>query len=100
MEHLILTYRIFYIVPAFINLLLGIFNKKRKEFRRKKSMKILLLTNLKNEESKEDIWIADILKKDGNIVDISWIDYDEKLDEKYDVFIKRNIWLSDDHDYE
>lgn len=63
-------------------------------------MKILLLTNLKNEESKEDIWIADILKKDGNIVDISWIDYDEKLDEKYDVFIKRNIWLSDDHDYE
>ncbi len=26
-------------------------------------MKILLLTNLKNEESKEDIWIADILKK-------------------------------------
>lgn len=100
MEHLILTYRIFYIVPAFINLLLGIFKKKRKEFRRKKSMKILLLTNLKNEESKEDIWIADILKKDGNIVDISWIDYDEKLDEKYDVFIKRNIWLSDDHDYE
>lgn len=63
-------------------------------------MKILLLTNLKNEESKEDIWIADILKKDGNIVDISWIDYDEKLDEEYDVFIKRNIWLSDDYDYE
>ncbi len=63
-------------------------------------MKILLLTNLKNEESKEDIWIADILKKDGNIVDISWIDYDEKLDEEYDVFIKRNIWLSDNHNYE
>ncbi len=40
------------------------------------------------------------IEKDGNIVDISWIDYDEKLDEEYDVFIKRNIWLSDDYDYE
>ena len=62
-------------------------------------MKILLLTNLKNEEAKEDKWIADILKKDKNIVDISWIDYDECLDNEYDIFIKRNIWLSDDHNY-
>ena len=62
-------------------------------------MKILLLTNLKNEEAKEDKWIADILKKDENIVDISWIDYDECLDNEYDIFIKRNIWLSDDHNY-
>ena len=63
-------------------------------------MKILLLTNLKNEESEEDIWIVDTLREDGNIVDISWIDYDERLDDEYDIFIKRNIWLSDEHDYE
>lgn len=62
-------------------------------------MKILLLTNLENEEAQEDIWIANTLKKDGNIVDISWIDFNEKLDDEYDIFIKRNIWISDDHDY-
>ena len=63
-------------------------------------MKILLLTNLNNEESEEDIWIANTFKKDGNIVDISWIDYDEALDNEYDIFIKRNIWLDSSYCYE
>ena len=43
--------------------------------------------------------LVELGKKDKNIVDISWIDYDECLDNEYDIFIKRNIWLSDDHNY-
>ena len=55
--------------------------------------KILILSNAENEEHIEDKYLAESLKKDGNIVDISWIDYDEKLDEKYDVIIRRNTWV-------
>lgn len=59
-------------------------------------MNILLLTNENNEEKQEDLWIAEAFKQDGNSVDIEWIDYDEKLDENYDVILKRNIWFSQD----
>ncbi len=59
-------------------------------------MNILLLTNENNEEKQEDLWIAEAFKQDGNSVDIKWIDYDEKLDENYDVILKRNIWFSQD----
>ena len=55
--------------------------------------KILILSNAENEEHIEDKYLAESLRKDGNIVDISWIDYDEKLDEKYDVIIRRNTWV-------
>lgn len=57
-------------------------------------MNILLLTNLNNEEKQEDLWIAEAFRKDGNKVDIQWIDYDEELDDSYDVILKRNIWIS------
>lgn len=61
--------------------------------------KILLLTKLENNEI-EDIYIKDRLVSDGNIVDIKWIDYDEKLDEEYDLIIRRNTWAdTSDMDY-
>lgn len=51
-------------------------------------MNILLLTNENNEEKSEDLWIAKAFQEDGNKVDIRWIDYDEKLDERYDIILK------------
>lgn len=57
-------------------------------------MDILLLTNENNEEKSEDLWIAKSFQEDGNKVDIRWIDYDEKLDDRYDIILKRNTWIS------
>lgn len=57
--------------------------------------KILILSNKENDEHIEDIYLAESLKKDGNIVDLAWVDYDEQLDEKYDVIIRRNTWVEE-----
>ena len=60
--------------------------------------KILLLTNAENEEIIEDIYLQERFKKDGNICDIKWVDYDEKLDDYYDVIIRRNTWVGNSKD--
>ncbi len=57
---------------------------------------ILILSNKSNKEFKDDIYIAKSFEKDGHNVDILWVDYDEKLDEKYDVIIRRNTWFEDE----
>lgn len=59
---------------------------------------ILILSNLNNIESKEDILLKDRFEKDGNKVDIMWIDYDEKLDSNYDLIIRRDTWIENEND--
>lgn len=60
--------------------------------------KILILSNINNYESKEDYLIKKRLERDGNIVDIKWLDYDEKLDKYYDLIIRRNCWVEKKED--
>lgn len=60
--------------------------------------KILLLSNAENEEIIEDIYLQERFKKDGNICDIKWVDYDEKLDDYYDIIIRRNTWVGNSKD--
>ncbi len=55
-------------------------------------MKILIMTNIMNYEALEDMWIGASFKKDGHEVALVEMDYPEKLDEVYDVFIRRNNW--------
>ena len=58
--------------------------------------KILILSNPNNYEYIEDKYIANAFKEDGHLVDLLWVDYDEKLDAKYDVIIRRNTWVEDE----
>lgn len=55
--------------------------------------KILILSNIENEEIIEDLMIKKRFEQDGNIVDIEWIDYDNSLDKYYDLIIRRNAWV-------
>ena len=52
-------------------------------------MKILIVTNLENECSIEDVWIADSFKKDGHTVKLVNKYYNKELENEYDIFIKR-----------
>lgn len=60
-------------------------------------MKILIITNTDNEEIFEDIWIANSFIEDGCQVEIVNMDYDENLDNVYNVFIRRNTWYADEN---
>lgn len=60
--------------------------------------KILVLSNPNNEEYIEDLYVAMSFREDGHLVDLLWIDYDEKLDSNYDVIIRRNTWVDDEKD--
>ena len=62
-----------------------------------KKYNILILSNRDNDEFLEDTYIADAFRKDGHVVDMLWVDYDEALDEKYDVIIRRNTWVEDEN---
>lgn len=57
--------------------------------------KILILSNEDNEEFIEDNYIAESFRNDGNEVSLLWVDYDEQLDEKFDIIIRRNTWTED-----
>ena len=54
---------------------------------------ILILSNTENEEFIEDAYIATAFRKDGHRVTIKWVDYEEELDEKFDVIIRRDTWV-------
>lgn len=58
-------------------------------------MKILIITNLENECSIEDVWISDSLKRDGHIVKLVNKYYNKELENEYDIFIKRYSWIED-----
>ena len=64
----------------------------------KNNYKILILSNPNNEEQIEDVYLANSFKEDGHLVDLLWIDYDEKLDNNYDVIIRRNTWVDDEQE--
>ncbi len=55
-------------------------------------MKILIISNLNQEEIEEDLTIANSFKMDGHEVRVVNANYDECLDNEYDVFIKRNAY--------
>lgn len=59
----------------------------------KKEYKILIISNINNEESKEDILLKNRFEQDGNIVDLKWIDYSKELDNCYDIIIRRDGWI-------
>ena len=61
-----------------------------------KKYNILILSNKDNDEFLEDTYVRKAFEEDGNNVDILWVDYDEELDEKYDVIIRRNTWVEDE----
>ena len=66
----------------------------------KNKYRILILSNPENEEFVEDEYVANAFRKDGHIVKMAWVDYDEKMDEKFDVIIRRNAWVEDEKETE
>ena len=58
-----------------------------------KKYNILILSNTENEEFIEDEYIANSFREDGHLVTILWVNYDENLDEKFDIIIRRNTWV-------
>ena len=62
--------------------------------------KILILSNQRNKEHIEDIYLKNRFEEDENMVDFEWIDYDSKLDNEYDIIIRRDTWIEDEQDME
>jgi len=63
-------------------------------------MKILIVTDIDNPGLKEDCFIAKSFIKDGHHVTLARQDYDEKMDEIFDIIVIRNIWHFDSINYE
>lgn len=59
---------------------------------------ILILSNLNSIYAKEDELIAESFRNDGHTVLIKWIDYDEELDDKFDVILMRDTWVENEKD--
>ena len=64
----------------------------------KNKYKILILSNPNNYEYIEDKYIANAFEEDGHLAELAWVDYDEKLDTKYDIIIRRNTWVESSKD--
>ena len=62
-------------------------------------MKILLITEPKNEEFIEDKWFAEGFEADGHEVVIVNKNYPEELEHKCDIFLKRNCWSTEESDF-
>ena len=62
----------------------------------KDKYKILILSNKNNKDFREDTYIAEAFREDGHLVTVLWVDYDEELDEKFDVIIRRNTWVEEE----
>lgn len=68
-----------------------------------KKYNILILSNPNDIEAKEDEMIAESFRKDGQNVLMQWVDYDEKLDNEFDIILRRNTWVQEEekvHEYE
>lgn len=63
-----------------------------------KQYKILILSNPNDIYAKEDEILAESFRKDGQIVLIKWVDYDEKLDDEFDIVLKRDTWVQNEED--
>lgn len=64
----------------------------------KNKFRILILSNPNNEEFIEDEYIATAFRKDGHLVTMKWIDYEEELDESFDIIIRRNTWIESEEE--
>lgn len=62
-------------------------------------MKILIVTNLQNECSIEDVWIGNSFIEDGHDVKLVNKYYDKSLEDEYDIFIKRYSWIEDENEF-
>lgn len=62
----------------------------------KNKYKILILSNPKNDEFIEDVYLATSFREDGHLVTMLWVDYDEILDDKFDIIIRRNTWVENE----
>lgn len=62
----------------------------------KNKYRILILSNPENEEFIEDEYVANAFREDGHIVKMAWVDYDEKMDEEFDIILRRNAWVEDE----
>lgn len=62
--------------------------------------KILILSDVENEDKIEDLMIKKRFEQDGNVVDILGIDYDQNLDKEYDLIIRRNTWVEEENETE
>ena len=60
-----------------------------------KQYKILILSDSSNNEVIEDLYLSKAFRKDGNLVRILGIGYNENYDEKFDLIIRRNTWQED-----
>lgn len=63
-------------------------------------MKILIVTDIDNPGLKEDCFIARSFINDGHHVTITRQDYDENLDNQFDIIAIRNIWHFDNENYD
>lgn len=52
-------------------------------------MNILMISNIDDDEKLEDIWLARAFQKDGHNVAIVDNNYDERLEEIFDIFFKK-----------
>ena len=59
---------------------------------------ILILSNPNDIYAKEDEILAESFRKDGNNVVIKWLDYDETLDNEFNVVLKRDTWAVEEKD--
>lgn len=59
---------------------------------------ILILSNLQSIYAKEDELIAESFRNDGHTVSIEWINYDEELDDKFDIVLMRDIWVENEQE--
>lgn len=57
-------------------------------------MNILMISNLDSDEKLEDIWLARAFQEDGHNVAIVDKNYDERLEDIFDIFLRRNSWDS------
>lgn len=57
-------------------------------------MNILMISNIDNDEKIEDIWLARAFQEDGHNVVIVDKNYDERLEDMFDIFLRRNTWSS------
>lgn len=57
-------------------------------------MNILMITNIDSDEKLEDMWLARSFQEDGHNVAIVDKNYDEKLENIFDIFLERNTWNS------
>lgn len=53
-----------------------------------------MISNIDNDEKIEDIWLARAFQEDGHNVAIVDKNYDERLEDIFDIFLKRNTWSS------